>query len=495
MATSERQAIFDYIDGHLNEHVERLRTWIRQPSVSNTGEGLAECAELTRRFFEELGCQNTEVVDPGRSRWGAQCNPVVYAEYDAGAPRTILVYMMYDTMPTYDPAFWVRPPLAGELIEQPPFKSVMIGRGAVNSKGPQMALLNALHSIKAVAGELPVNIFFVAEGDEERMSIGLHEFVHQRAARLRQADAMLGFGWQDPSGIARMMCGSEGCLYFELTTSGASWGRGPGRSAIHGIYKRVVDSVAWRHIQMLNTFTTDNGNRILVEGWYDNMQPPRSEDERIIDQMLEDFEPDSAAERLGIGGFIPGKSRRELLVDSIFGTSLNMDGILGGLTTPGTAGSIMPHTITSKHNCRYVPDQDGADLLAKVRRHLDAHGYDDVEISVIGDVPWVVADYDTDIARAIMRMFEQFGVEYQLLPGVGAGGLGPYWPAYLFARDPLQLPIGMGALGHGGRAHAIDEFYVIEGNDTIYGLAGVEKGYVTTLYEYAGLTSRPGPLS
>lgn len=64
---------------------------------------------------------------------------MVCAEYDAGAPHTILVYMMYDTMPTYDPALWVRPPVAGELIERPPFESDMIERGVINSKGPQAA--------------------------------------------------------------------------------------------------------------------------------------------------------------------------------------------------------------------------------------------------------------------------------------------------------------------------------------------------------------------
>jgi acetylornithine deacetylase/succinyl-diaminopimelate desuccinylase-like protein len=284
-----------------------------------------------------------------------------------------------------------------------------------------------------------------------------------------------------------MMCGSEGCLYFELTTSGASWGRGPGRSAIHGINKRVVDSVAWRHVQMLNTFSADNGNQILVDGWYDNIQQPSPDDQRLIDAMVEDVDLEAAAERLGVGSFIPGKSRRELLVDTMYGTSINLDGIWGGLTTPGTAGSIMPHTITSKHNCRYVPDQDGADLLAKVHAHLERHGYGDVEVSVIGDVPWVVANYDTDIARAVTRAYDEFGVAYRLLPGVGVGGLGPYWPAYLFARDPLQLPIAMGSIGHGGRAHAIDEYYVIEGNEKVHGLAGAEKGYVAALYEYAAM--------
>jgi acetylornithine deacetylase/succinyl-diaminopimelate desuccinylase-like protein len=221
------------------------------------------------------------------------------------------------------------------------------------------------------------------------------------------------------------------------------------------------------------------------------MLPPTPDDERMLDRMVEDVDLEASSKLLGIGGFIPGRSRRELLTDSIFGTSLNMDGIFGGLTTPGTAGSIMPNSISSKHNCRYVPNQDGAELLAKVRRHLDAHGYGDIEINVIGDVPWVVADYDTAIMRAVAAMYDEFGVEYRLTPGVGAGGLGPYWPAYLFARDPLQLPLVLGSLGHGGRAHSFDEYYVIEGNEQVYGLTGAEQGYVATIYNYVELMDGP----
>ncbi len=485
MSRELKQAVYDQIDRDIDEHVERLRSWIQQPSISNTGEGIVECANMTAGFFRELGCQHVEIDEIGLTRWGSIANPVVFGHYDAGAPKTVIIYMMYDTMPVGDLAAWSHPPHAAELVEWGPFPKVLMGRGAINSKGPQCAALNALFAIKAANGELPVNVFLIAEGDEERMSIGLHEFIHKNAEKLSKADAMLGFGWQDIQGIVKPIIGSEGCLYIELTTSGSSWGRGPGISNIHGTFKRTVDSVTWRHVEMLNTFTADNGNRILVDGWYDAMQPPTPDDERMIDLMVEDVDLPRSAERLGIGGFIPGKTRRELLVDSIFGTSFNMDGIWSGLMTPGTAGSIMPNTITSKHNCRYVPDQDGTDLLRKIRAHLDQYGYEDVEISVIGDVPWVTADYETDIARSLFEMFDEFGVEYRLTPGTGAGGLGPYWPAYLFARDPLTLPIGMGMLGHGHGAHMINEYYVIEGTDDVYGIAGAEKGFAATLYNYA----------
>ncbi len=486
MPSQELQAIYDHIDRNLDDHIARLQEWIRQPSISNTGEGLLECAWLTERYFREIGCQHTEIYDPGITKWGAQGNPLVFGRCDVGAPRTLILYMMYDTMPTYDPALWRSHPLEANIVELPPFPRVIIGRGAVNSKGPQRALLNALLSIRAVTGTLPVNLLLIAEGDEERMSIGLHKFVNERRADLAGADAMLGFGGQDRQGVARLSTGSEGCVYFELETSGERWGRGPGRTSIHGIYARTVDSVAWRHIEMLGTLTRDNGGTIAIEGWYDGIEAPTEADEAMLAAALEKLDPEASRRALGIGAWRDDADPVDLLRRSVYGTSLNLDGIWGGLTTPGTAGSIMPNRVTSKHNCRYVPDQDGEDLLRKLRAHLERHGYGDVEVRVIGDVPWLRANYDTDIAHAIIRMYDEFGVDYQKLPGTGVGGFGPYWPGYLFGRDPLQLPVAMGALGHGGGAHMIDEYYVIEGAGKVYGLAGAEKGYACTLYNYAG---------
>ena len=484
----ELEDIYRHIDQNLDEHVVRVQEWIRQPSVSNTGEGIRECAEMTRGYFEELGCQKSEVVDVGVTDWGAKANPLVYAEYDAGAPKTVILYMMYDTMPIFDVSQWRSHPFEANIVEQPPFKKVIIGRGAVNSKGPQMAMINSLRSIRQVTGSLPVNLFIIAEGDEERMSIGLRKFVHERKERLSQADAMLGFGRQNANGVAIPHNGSEGCFYIELETSGARWGKGPMAGPIHGGYKRTVDSPAWRHIKMLSTLVDETGNKILVDGWYDNMEGPQEGDMKLIEETLKTVNQETSISTLKIGGFMEGLSPREMLMRALYGTSMNLDGIWGGLTEPGTAGSIMPDKVTSKHNCRYVPNQDGADLLRKLRAHLDHHGYSDVEIKVIGDVPWLKSDYESDISKALFRMYEQFDVRYEKLPGTGVAQMGPYWPGYLFGRDPLKLSVTMGGLGHGGRAHAIDEYFVIEGNDKVYGLAGAEKGFATILYNYAGIS-------
>jgi acetylornithine deacetylase/succinyl-diaminopimelate desuccinylase-like protein len=139
-----------------------------------------------------------------------------------------------------------------------------------------------------------------------------------------------------------------------------------------------------------------------------------------------------------------------------------------------------------------MPNQNGDDLIRKVRKHLDEHGYKDVKIRVVGDCDWCRANLNHDLAEAVFKMCEKFGVEYAApMPPIAVGGwppTGPYWPAYLFGKDPLKLPIAGGTLGHGNRAHAVNEYFVIEGAGKVYGLAGAEKGVATILYNYAKKT-------
>jgi acetylornithine deacetylase/succinyl-diaminopimelate desuccinylase-like protein len=467
--------VYKYIDAHIDEHVQNLQKWIQQPSISNTGEGIQESAQMVKGYFDQLGCQQTKVYDPGITEWGEQSNPVVFAKCDEGAKKTIVIYWQYDTMPITQPDLWIRPPFAADLVAQPPYKKVLIGRGATNSKGPEMAQWNALMSIKAVTGKLPVNIIFVAEGDEERMDVGLRTFVKAHADLFKGADAMLGPG------------PSEGCLYIELTTSGKSWGRGPVYSNIHGANKRSVDSPAWRHIKMLSSLVTDNGNKILIPGFYDNIVPLTAAEKASLAAAAKNMNPVQAAKNLGVARFIADKPI-DIVTMQRHGVSFNLDGIWSGNMFPGGSGAILPNTITSKHNIRYIPNMTGPDIVKKLRAYLDKEGYKDVQIRVIGDVPWAKQRHDSDIAKAGDRMLTAFGSARRSPPVEGqASILGGYWPAYLFSGDPISLPIGGGAVGSGGGAHAANEFYVIEGAGKTYGYAGAEKSVATTLYDYAGL--------
>ena len=491
--------VHEYIDQHIDEHVENLQKWIRQPSISNSGEGIPESAEMVKGFFDELGCQQTRVFDVGVTEYGSPGNPVVYAKCDEGAEKTLLIYWMYDTMPITQPDAWTSPPFEARLVEQAPYKKVLIGRGATNSKGPQMSQLNAFRAIKAVNGKLPVNLIFVAEGDEERMDIGLRKFVKDHSDLLAGADAMLLFGGQANSGSGGYGGGSEGCVYVELTTSGKSWGRGPTVSDIHGSNKRGVDSPAWRHMKMLASLVSDDGNTPKIDGFFDEMKPIEDFQEKELRAAAAKTDMKFAADNLGVARF-QSDDPYTMLKMQRYGTSFNLDGIWGGNMYAGGAGAILPNKITSKHNFRYVPNMHGPDIVKKLRAQLDKNGYKDVEIKLIGDVPWAKMSGDSDIGRAAKRMYEVMNIphgeprgEWSIGGGAGAG-MGGYWPAYMFGNGEVGekisafkgVPIVSAGAGNGGRAHAANEYYIIEGAGKVYGMAGAEKAVATLAYSFAG---------
>lgn len=471
----ELASVFDHIDENIDQHVNNLQRWIQQPSISNTGEGIQESAYMVEGFFDQLGCQETQVYDVGITEWGQQGNPVVYAKCDEGAEKTVVVYWMYDTMPITQPDLWIAPPFEARIVEQPPFDKVIIGRGANNSKGRQMAFWNAMMSIKATTGKLPVNLIFVAEGDEERMSIGYRKFVREHPELFVDADIMWGSG------------ASEGCVFVELITSGEAWGRGPTYSNIHGGRKRAVDAPAWRHIQMLSTLVDETGNQVLIDGFYDDIEPLSEAEESILMEAAEDYDVEVAAERLGVARFI-SDDPLEVVRMSRAGTSMNLDGIWGGNMFEGGSGAILPNRIVSKHNFRYVPNQDGMKIVDLLRTHLDEHGYEDVEINVVGDVPWAKMDEDNDLARAVHSMRDTFGAGTSE-PILEETILGGYWPAYLFAGDVLDIPIASGQVGGGGGSHAANEYFIVEGAGNTYGMAGMEKSIANVIYNYAGLNT------
>lgn len=161
------QRVYHHIDNNFENHVKNIQEFIRQPTISNTGEGMEEGAEHLRGVYEKLGCQIAEIREtPGY--------PVVYGEIDAEASKTLLIYMMYDCMPADEPG-WVVPPFEAKLVSNhqignyPPFESVLMARGAINSKGPLMAFLNTVQSIQTT-DQLPVNLILLAEGEEEQAS-------------------------------------------------------------------------------------------------------------------------------------------------------------------------------------------------------------------------------------------------------------------------------------------------------------------------------------
>ncbi len=193
---------------------------------------------------------------------------------------------------------------------------------------------------------------------------------------------------------------------------------------------------------------------------------------------------DVAAENLGVARFIADDPVKYLRDRNWI--SFNLDGIWGGNMYAGGAGAILPNKITSKHNIRYVPNMTGPDLVEKIKKQLVKNGYPDVEVKIIGDVPWREAPLAGDLPKALARTLDIFQVPYSK-PKELEIMTGAYWPAYLFTERTVNIPIAGGGVGYGGNSHAANEFIVIEGAGLIYGFAGQEKALATDLYNFAGL--------
>jgi acetylornithine deacetylase/succinyl-diaminopimelate desuccinylase-like protein len=245
-------------------------------------------------------------------------------------------------------------------------------------------------------------------------------------------------------------------------------------------------------MKMLASLVSDDGNTPRVKGFTDGIEPLSAAETDQLKAAAAKTDLKVAAGNLGVARFI-SDDPLTMLKMSRYGISFNLDGIWGGNMYAGGAGAILPNKITSKHNIRYVPKMNGLEIVKRVREQLDRNGYKDVELKVVGDVPWSKMSYDTDIARAMTEMYEQFNIPHGQ-PAQYATILGGYWPAYLFSNQevgqrvaPVSMPIGMGGAGHGGNAHAANEYYVIEGAGKVYGMAGAEKAQAAIFYNFAAL--------
>jgi len=467
----QHTAVYQNIDAHLEEHLEHLRRWLRQPSVSAQNIGIQEMARLLRDDLRALGFQEAELVPTAG-------HPGVWGYYDAGAPRTLVVYLMYDVQPV-EPADWRVPPFDAQLVEHD-LGRVVMARGATNQKGPQRAFLNAVAAIRAVHGRLPVNLMVVAEGEEELGSVHFPEVIARYESRLKNGYAVFfPFPSQGVEGQARLFLGVKGILYFELEAVGGAHG-GPTRAEIHGSYKAVVDSPVWRLVQALASLTSPDGNTILVPGYYDPIRPPNDEEQRLVNGLLSGGDEAGQKRLLGVERWMDGVGGEQFQMRLLFDTTLNIDGLVAGYTGPG-GKTILPHRALAKVDSRLVPDQRPDEALERIRQHLHRQGFHDITVRKLSGYPPAQTSVQAPPVRAAISVFNKYGHRPTIAPRIA--GSAPY---YLFT-ERLNLPMVAAGLGHGSGAHAPNEYLLVDPKpgSKIAGLAEMEKAYVDLLYALA----------
>ena len=453
-ATIER--VHGYIVANSEEHIAALQADLRQPSFDTNGS-LAMADRMVQEL-RRIGCQEAERVDDAG----------IWAYYDAGAPRTIVVHLYYSTSPFAEEG-WSFAPLAATRTPFDGFDDVVVGRGALAAKGPNRLFLDACESIRAVTGNLPVNVMFVGNGDN------LRAVLEKYRARLDTADCLLNPALaQGPDGEVTTYLGYKGMITLEFVCSGLKWGKGPQRRPLYTSRATVLDSPVWRLIDALRSMYDPDTNRILIDGYYDAIREPNDEERQLMQEIVTNMKHRILAyERDNIEAFRDDWTSETAAHHLMFDTTFNVAGV--------SAPAAFPHRASARVDSRLVPDQEPSRQIELVRSHLAKRGFDDIELNVLGGYTWSQNSVASRPVRAVLSVYRQRGYE----PLV--------WPRYpgshnehLFTRE-LGLAAARGGLGHGGNDHADDEYIVVGRQGRVAGIVEAEASMVDILMTYAAL--------
>lgn len=455
------------------EGVKRLQDWVRVPSIAAENRGMAEGCELMIRLAKEAGFDTaTRVPTDG--------HPAVFATLDAGAPRSVALYFMYDVKQA-DPAEWSSPPWDAAIVDKPGFGKAVMGRGAVNQKGPEAALLAALHAIRGSGRKVPVNLVLVAEGEEEIGSTHFKQVITRpevSAALKRCTGIFMPSASQDPDGGVTVSLGAKGVVELELVSSGEKWGRGPMKD-VHSSNRARLDSPAFHLVQALNTLVTADGDP-AIDGFAEAARKATPEQRAMLDAAAARLQESTAKKMLSADRWSHDLPWRESLERFLFSPTVNIEGLVAGHTGPG-GKTVLPHRAVAKLDLRLVPDMTFDGAVAALKAHLAKRGFGDIEVNPSGGYDPTSTPADAPIIRAATAVYRRSGLDPILWPR-NAGS----YPGYVFTGEPLSMSAAHFGLGHGSGAHALDEYFVVESsNPKVAGWDGAVRSYVDFLHELA----------
>jgi acetylornithine deacetylase/succinyl-diaminopimelate desuccinylase-like protein len=426
------QRIYEFIDQHWQEAVEDLKGLCRQPSISAQDVGMADMVPLLVGIMHEYGV-STQVL-PGAD--GGY--PLIYGELDGETPSTLLFYNHYDVQPPEPLELWTSPP-----FEPTEYEGNLRARGVSDNKGDIVARLLALRAYQKVHGRPPVSVKFIIEGEEEIGSPNIAAFIDRNRELLR-ADACIwecgGVNWRDEPVVS---LGLKGILCVQLEVRGAL-------KDVHSSMATVVPNPAWRLVWALASLK-DAEENIRIAGFYDKIIPPGQSEIDTIEAIPLDEE--EMKESLGLERFVKGVTGYAYKSRHILEPTCNICGIDSGYTGPGFK-TVLPCVASAKLDFRLVPDQRPGDVIAKLRKHLDDHGFSDVVIAPLTEEENPAR---TPLGSPFVRVVsdaarEVYGLEPVIVPSMAGSG-----PMYSFT-DTLGLPTALiGIMYPGSSPHAPNE--------------------------------------
>jgi acetylornithine deacetylase/succinyl-diaminopimelate desuccinylase-like protein len=382
--------VVDFINVNRDRYIDEMKRYLAIPSISALPEhkgDVRKCAEWTADEMRRIGLQNVRLEEtPG--------HPVVYGEWlgAQGAP-TILFYGHYDVQPVDPLHLWTSPPFEATIRD-----GEIYARGSADDKGQVFMHFKAVEAHLKQNGNLPVNMKFLIEGEEEVGSANLDNFIKGHKDLLEADVVVISDSPMFDRGIPSICYGLRGLTYFQIDLRGS-------KSDLHsGSFGGAVANPAMVLAQVL-TQMKDKGGRIKIDGFYDDVVALR-EEERAEWQRLP---------------FNEKKYRQELGAPKLFGESgyttlervwarptFEVNGLLSGFTGEG-AKTVLPAVAMAKVSMRLVPNQDPKKIGDLFEAYLQKVTPKTVELKVTrmhGGKPWMTA-FDNPFVQAAGRAIEQ----------------------------------------------------------------------------------------
>ena len=421
----------EYVAQNRERFLNELKDFTAQPSVAAQNLGMREMADKVLARLQKLGAQARLIPI-------ADGFPVVYGEIGSGA-KTLLIYDHYDVQPPEPLDLWTTPPWEPTIRD-----GKIYARGVADNKGDLLLRLQAVESWLATEGALPLKIKWVIEGEEEIGSPNLGKFVAAQRELIQGADGCLWeFGAKDSHENPMLICGLKGILYLELHARGAN-------RDLHSGAASIVENPAWRLVWALATLKNER-DEITIDSYNDYVREPNALELEAASHIP--FDTDLELEKFGVKQFINGARDFDAVKKLYFTPTVTICGIQSGYTGPG-GKTVLPNHAFVKLDFRLVPDQTPELILDLLRRHLDAHGFADIQIVQTENGEHVArSPLDSAIvqaAKAAARAtYQRDAVVYPTAAGSG--------PMYDLCQQ-LNIPAVSAGCGYPDtRGHAPDE--------------------------------------
>jgi acetylornithine deacetylase/succinyl-diaminopimelate desuccinylase-like protein len=423
-------AVDAYIEKNSRRFVEELKELCTFPSISNHG---AEAVKPARDWLADRLARYTDRVETLE----AGGMPALYAEVPGAGRRKLLLYQHYDVQPV-DPI---------ELWDSKPFEPVekegrIVARGVADDKADVMARIHAVETLKQL-GELPVTLRFLVEGEEEIGSKSFEKLAHEHSSKLA-ADGCLwesGASFDDAS-RPTLQFGCRGLVYVQLRVRFLEFDQ-------HSGFASIYPSASMYLIEALASLRDQDMN-VRIDGFYDGMLKPTEADLRMMSKI--DPEVEQRKTLVGFDKLVRDPRAEQVIEQLLFTPTCNIAGVTTGYQGPGSK-TVLPAEATAKLDFRLIPDQDPAHVLDSLRRHLDSHGFDKVEIVWSDAEKPARSDPGSEVARSVIESVRELHGEPVLWPFMQATG--PMHPVVSDLGIPTVLPVGVGRPDN--RVHAPNE--------------------------------------